>query len=335
MPSHGVMPYRLGFREKGDTDNFHNLTNLQMADDTLDFATIFDYFEDFLNRYSGGLDTNSEKQKTFAVEDFHIDRDANVVEGIVTTGDYGYTAELKDVNTGSTTHQKATDEAEVIPYYFIFHLPKTKADKLYDKGHKGIMVFQQFNGRSFKTAFNSRFHKQYLKADTQAQETKFEMRPITTQAVLEKVVEASRVKEAKFDVENVPQSSDKQVQLIEGLESADSDRQSIVWKPKWGGSLTGFQKKAKQLQKKDGSFAEVVEDPVEDLTVTIENENGRDESFSLLDDKLKMKKELEPNPGQLKGGHPKSSYVSSEAQRMINQVIPSSLTKDLQYNTKL
>jgi hypothetical protein len=329
------MPYRLGLREKGDTDNFHNLTKLQMADDTLDFPTIFDYFEDFLTYYSGSLDTNSERQKTFAVEDFHIDRDANVIEGIVTTGDYGYTAELKDVNTGSTTHEKDTDEAEVIPYYFIFHLPKTKSDELYDKGHKGIIVFQQFNGRSFKTAFKSRFFKRYLKADTQAEETKFEMRPVTTQAVLEKVVDAARVTEAEFDVEKVPQTNDKQVQLIEGLDSANSDRQSIVWKPKWGGSLTGFQKKAKQLQKKDGSFAEVVEDPVEDLTVTIENKDGRSESFSLLDDELKMKKKLEPNQGQLKGGHPKSGYVSSEAQKMVNQVIPGTLTKDLKHNTRL
>jgi hypothetical protein len=335
MPSHGVMPYRLGLREKGDTDNFHNLTKLQLADDTLDFPTIFDYFEDFLNHYSGGLDTNSEKQKTFAVEDFHIDRNANVVEGLVTTGDYGYTAELKDVNTGSTTHQKDIDEAEVIPYYFIFHLPKTKSDKLYDKGHKGIMVFQRFNGRSFKTAFTSRFLKRYVKADTQAEETKLEMRPVTTQAVLEKVIDASRVTEAEFDVEKVPQTNDKQVQLIEGLDSADSERQSIVWKPKWGGSLIGLQKKAKQLQKKDGSFAEVVEDPVEDLTVTIENKDGRAESFSLLEDELKMNKNLDPDQGHLKGGHPKPEYVSSEAQKMVNQVIPSTLTKDLNYNTRI
>lgn len=335
MPSHGVMPYRLGFREKGDTDNFHNLTKLKMADETLDFNSIFDYFEDFLSHYSGSLDTDTEKQKTFAVEDYYIDRDANIVEGIVTTGDYGYTAELKDVQTGSTTHHKDTDEAEVIPYYFVFYLPKTKAGKVYDDGQKGIMVFQRFNGRSFKTAFNSRFYKRYLKAETKAEETMFEMRPITSQAVLEKVVNAERVTKAEFDVEEVPQNNDEQVQLIEGMETTESDRQSIVLKPKYGGSLNPLKRTAEQLQKKDGSFAEVVTDPVEDLTVTIENENGRDETFSLLDDELKMRKELDPAPGYLDGGHPKSEYVASEARKMINSVLPSDLTKDLQYETRL
>jgi len=335
MPSHGVMPYRLGLRAKGDTDDFHNLTNLQMADSTLDFNSIFDYFKDFLSHYSGGLDTNTQKQKTFAVEDYHIDRNANVVEGIITTGDYGYTAELKDVQTGSTTHHKDTDEAEVIPYYFLFHLPKTKSGKLYDDGQKGIMVFQRFNGRSFKTAFNSRFHKRYLKSNSKAVDTMFEMRPITTQAVLEKVINAKRVTKAEFDVEEVPQSDDKQVQLIEGMETTESDRQSIVLKPKYGGSLNPLKQTAKQLQQNDGAFSEVVTDPVEDLTVTIENENGRDETFSLLDDELKMRKELEPAPGHLDGGHPKPGYMASEAMKMINSVIPSQLTQDLRYNTRL
>ncbi|GAA0648866.1 hypothetical protein [Salarchaeum japonicum] len=335
MPSHGIIPYRLGLREKGDRDNFYDLTDLYKADDSLPHDNIFDYFEKLLNKYKGQLDNNSQKQKTFVVDKYNINRVDNVVEGVVRTGDYGYTADLHDINTGKRTHQKGTDETELIPYYFLFHLPKTQAGKDHDGARKGVMAFQQFNGRSVKTAFTRRFYREFLKADDVAKDTMFECRPVMTQEVLNKIVDAERVLRAEFDVEKVPESNDAETQLIEGVSLAQTDRQSLVFKPKHGGSLSPLQERAKQLKKDNGSFAEIVQGPVEDLTITIEKENGRDETFSVMDEELRMKKELEPSSRQLSGGHPKTDYISKAAVNVINDVTPNRIVKRLRHSTAL
>lgn len=335
MPSHGVMPYRLGMREKGDRDNFWNLTDLQEHDETLPGDHIIDYFEALLSEYHGTLDNNKSKEKTFLVDDYNINRSQNLVEGRIMTGDYGYTAELKNVNTGASTHTKQTDEAELVPYYFLFWLPETHSGNLYENGQRGIMVFQQFNGRSFKTAFQSRFYKQFFNPQGFAEDTMFELRPITTQKVLDKVTGAKRVKRAEFSVDKVPDSDEGKMQLVEGMDLTQTDRQSIVFKPKHGESLNPIQKRAKQLKRDDGSFTEIVDDPVEDFSVTITNEHGRDETFSLLEDELKMKKELDPSSGQLSGGHPKTDYIAKESVRMINSATPDFHVRRLSHTTKL
>lgn len=333
MTTHGLIPYNIALREKGDTDSYRDLTKLDDEDDTLPEDDIFDLLEEFLNEYEGELDTNSDIEKTFSVRDYEMAREENVVEGIIETGQYGYASELKDVDTGEKTHDKGQNEVEQIQYYFLFHLPQTTAGEPYDGGEGGLIVFQQFNGKSVKSAFTRRFDTDMLE---DAEETMFEIDPVTTREILDKVLSAQRVMETEFEMTRLPTDSESKTRFVEGVDTSKSNRQSIVMKPSWGGSIDWVKAKAREIKGTDQhNFTKVVADWVNDMNVTIKNENGREETFSLMEEEFNMKKELDPSPQHLDGGLPTPDYVCRQSCTVINQVLPDELTSDLDYSTRL
>ncbi|OYR58758.1 hypothetical protein DJ83_14500 [Halorubrum ezzemoulense] len=336
MPTHGLVPYRLGFREKGKGEsegkNFWNQTELQDHDDSIPENTSIRLLEHFLEQYQGKLEKNDDKEKTFLVDEYFVDHENRLVEGVISTGDYGYASELRDIETGEKTYDKDEDESELLPFYFLFWIPETIEGELYQNGERGIMVFQQINGRSFKTSFTKRFDEMYIQ---DADETMFEIRPVTTQDILQKVVDSERVLKAEFELDEVPTSDEERVTYVEGMDTHSTDRQSLVMKPKYGGSLNPIKNISEQLLRDGGSYAEIVSDSVEDLKVTVKNQHGRDETFSLIEDELRMKKELDPRAGHLDEGLPKTDYLSTACSDTINQALPQGEVKTLDHTTHL
>ncbi|MFC5367223.1 hypothetical protein [Salinirubrum litoreum] len=327
------MPYNFQLRKKGDKDKLWDLTNLRTHDPTLSDNHILDILEDFLQQVTGNLDKNKDDEKAVVVKDYNVDKSNNLVEAIISTGDFGYRSELRDVNSGQVTHNKSTSEAELIPYYLSMWIPETVSGDLYESGQRGIMVFQRINGRSIMTRFKKRFHSFALTHDDC--NTMLEMNPITRQEVLRKVLQSQSVKRIEIEVDEVPADTEKEVQYIEGMDTHDAETQSIVLKPKRGGSLLPIKSIARQLKRDGGSFAQVVSDDVLELKTTIKNEHGKKETFSLIDDKLRMRKELDPSQKNLNGGLPTTSYLADQAALMTNQVLPQNIVKTLNYSTKV
>lgn len=333
MPSHGLIPYKIGLREKGDTDNYWDLTDLHQHDSTLSEASLIDFLDEFFDDYDGNLDANTSEERTFVVEGYNVFRSKRLVEGVVATGDYGYESELRDVNTGRMTYRKDEDESELFPYYFLLWIPETHAGDPYESGERAIMVFQQINGRSFKTAFTKRFDEEYI---SRADNTIFEITPITSEKVLDKVIDSQRVMSAEFQLDEVPSSDEGKMQLMQGMDTAKSQRRSYVVKAERGGSIDRIKQLSRNLKGiNTAGFAQIVSDPVDDLKVTIKNDQGRDETFSLLDDELSMKKELNPSGHNLDAGLPKNRYISEEMSTLINDILPQSQVKTLNHRTQM
>lgn len=333
MPSHGLIPYKVGLREKGDTDNYWDLTDLHQHDSTLPEDSLLDLLDEFFSDYDGNLDANSSEERTFVVEGYNVFPSDRLVEGVVATGDYGYESELRDVNTGRLTYRKDEDESELFPYYFLLWIPETQADQLYESGQRAIMVFQQINGRSFKTAFTGRFDKEYIRS---ADNTVFEITPVTSERVLDKVINSQRVLSAEFQLDKIPDSDEGKMQLMEGMDTAENKRKSYVMKADRGDSIDRLRHIADNLKGiNTAGFAQIVSDPVDDLKVTIKNDQGRDETFSLLDDELSMKKELNPADHNLDAGLPKNRYISREMSSLINEILPQGQVKTLNHRTQM
>lgn len=333
MPSHGLIPYKVGLREKGDTDNYWDLTDLHQHDNTLPEGSLIDLLDEFFGDYDGNLDANSSEERTFVVEGYNVYPSDRLVEGVVATGDYGYESELRDVNTGQLTYRKDEDESELFPYYFLLWIPETQAGQLYESGQRAIMVFQQINGRSFKTAFAGRFDKEYIRS---ADNTVFEITPVTSEKVLDKVINSQRVLSAEFQLDKIPNSDEGKMQLMEGMNTAENKRNSYVMKADRGGSIDRMKHIAQNLKGiNTAGFAQIVSDPVDDLKVTIKNDQGRDETFSLLDDELSMKKELNPSGHNLDAGLPKNRYLSKEMSSLINEILPQGQVKTLNHRTQM
>lgn len=283
--------------------------------------------DSFLNHYTGCPDKDEDREKFFNVSNYHVE--STTVEAVVETGNYGYRAELKDIDTGEQTYQKDTDESEVLPFYFLFWLPKTVAGEWYENGERGIMIFQQINGRGIKTGFYNRFRQAVLNKgenspiyQSTGKETMFELNPITTQDVLKELINAQRVRSAEFELDKTPSDSEGLVQYAEGMDERETDTQLLVLKPDYNGSLNYFQRKASELDEDDSTFAEVVKDDVSELSVEIDDEDGHPRKISLIDDdEISMRQILESDQIVTNDGIPTNRSIADKATELANRIL--------------
>ena len=119
-------------------------------------ADFIDVMKDYLSDRHANLIHQQEQRKLLRIRNFTSRN--RVFCGIIETGEYGYEAELYDINTSITTHRRRTSEAEMLPFYFLMFLPQN-ADE-------GILILQRFKQYGIKTIFerdineyvNSRFN---------------------------------------------------------------------------------------------------------------------------------------------------------------------------------
>lgn len=330
MPSHSLTPYKVVLREKGDTDNCWNLKNLTSHDSRLPDDDFIDTLTGFCQHFAANPATDEDSEKTFHINEHRVGN--NHIEGIIRTGDHGYSSTLRDIETNKTRKKKYT-EAEELPFYFALVIPRTKRGKLYENGEEAIFVAQRINRRGVKTTFQKQL-REWVTDDTD--DTILEMRPIYTQDVLDKLLEANRVLKAEFKLkESNTEDDEKRYRLIEGVDREDTRSQSVVWEASHGGTLSGFKKAARNLRGKDGTFAELVEDNVGDLKVQIEKEHGGNETFSLLEDELRMTKRLEWDDLDLYEGLPITQSIAYQARTYINEVLDQDIVESIDTQTQL
>lgn len=330
MPSHSLTPYKVVLREKGDTDNCWNLKNLTAHDSQLPDDDFIDTLADLCQHYATNPAADEDLEKTFHIDEYQVGNDH--VEGIIRTGDHGYSSTLRDIETNETRKKKYT-EAEELPFYFALVIPRTKRGKLYENGEEAIFVVQRINRRGVKTTFLKQLRQQ-VTGDTD--DTILEMRPIYTQDVLDKLLEANRVLKAEFKLrESNTKDDEKRYRLIEGVDREDTRSQSVVWEASHGGTLDGFKKAARKIKGKDGTFAELVEDNVGDLKVQVEKDHGGKETFSLLEDNLRMTKRLEWEDLELYEGLPTTQSIAHHARTYINEVLDQDIVEPIDTQTQL
>lgn len=96
---------------------------------------------------------DEEARKMLKVSSFTVaDR---TITGIIKTGEYGFTSELLNVDSLEVAHERQIKEAEMLPFYFLFHLPPD-ADE-------GVIIFERFKTFGIRTLFTNRFESYFTK----------------------------------------------------------------------------------------------------------------------------------------------------------------------------
>lgn len=129
-------------------DNFIN---------SLDFYSIIDHY--LSARHSNNPSVIANSNKILKVKHFDNQGDRMYV-GIIETGEYGYEADLYDINRNQTTYTRQPTEAEMLPFYFLISIPSNKDE--------GILILQRFKQFGIKTIFENdlkNFIKSYVPAD--------------------------------------------------------------------------------------------------------------------------------------------------------------------------
>lgn len=118
------------------------------------YTDLYDVMLAFLQ----GLKTNTKNDtyKTY-MRAIHVEPDGRSITGVVESGVYGLSNNLRDVETDSVTYKKRKNDADVLPFYFLFYLPKDT--------NEGVLLLQRTGKFGIRTNLgnflNTHFSKQY------------------------------------------------------------------------------------------------------------------------------------------------------------------------------
>jgi hypothetical protein len=317
--------------EHRNTDNACNLAQLHEYDTGFRESDIISLIEQF---FDNNLNTNLEpasSEKTVVLEEYS--RDGNIFEGIISTGYHGYEAEFRDVDTGRVTYNKGEDEAEQMPLYFLAYRPDTQAGEPYDNGHSTFLVFQQVNRIGVKTKFKKHLEPHCLHGVSTR--TTLNINPVSTENVYQKVLDSERITKVDMRIKKAPADDESMYHLLQGLDTEDIGTQSLVWRPEHGGRFPSIRNLVARASDSDTQFAEFVDDDVENFTVTIKNDQGRSETFSLMSEEIAMRKDLDNDRLDTVGGLITADELRSEANDLINDIVNTNFVEPLEGATNV
>lgn len=136
----GLVAYSFKVKERRNSDNtYENLDDVNCND-------MLDFVNSFLNNYMNEFYTNDENKKAFKVETINIDRTNRKISGILTSGDAGIPAQIRNIHTPEEiSYIKEEDDSECVPLYYLFHLPTNTS---------GVLILEKFGSKSAKSILN-------------------------------------------------------------------------------------------------------------------------------------------------------------------------------------
>lgn len=105
----------------------------------------------FLRHLQGQRDLNPEANWLQGIE--RLEENGSVFEGMLHAGEYGYSADLVDVETGDVNYQRRPNDAELLPFYFFVDLP--------DASHRGLSILERQGIYGIYTAFFGSFQRYF------------------------------------------------------------------------------------------------------------------------------------------------------------------------------
>lgn len=110
----------------------------------------FDLIKGFLEDAKSPRADHDQKA-IFKTKDIRANQKNRTLEGIIETGEFGYSARGIDVNTEQESYKRGINDAEVIPLTFLINLPKGEKS--------GIVVLQRFGNVGISSHFLSALRK--------------------------------------------------------------------------------------------------------------------------------------------------------------------------------
>ena len=152
-----------------------------------------DVFATFMERGKIEQYHNSQKRRVLRTSDVRSSRDE--VRGLLESGEYGYTAQLIDIQTERLAHKRGIFEAQLIPLYFLLLAPAGVT--------RGCALFQRFGKLGVFTLVAESF-KAYFK--TAFPDYRISFHPTVPTAILRRYFEEGDINEMTLNLLSVPRS---------------------------------------------------------------------------------------------------------------------------------
>lgn len=218
MKSIGLTVYGLSVQDRENQRyELHNIKGKTLID------IIHDYMNRLMNTYSA--DNTSETVFTFdevmveTVKNEQNQEKYTALYGRVKTGEYGIESELFDYETGNVSHNRTTNEADVMPFGFSILIPAGEVNS-------AIIILQSISNLGMKTVL----HKQMLQCIKEVDnELKFEMGTIVPRAYLDRFFNYGVLKKIRLISYNIPDDDSERYGVNRG--TTEASREIIIKKP--------------------------------------------------------------------------------------------------------
>lgn len=210
MKKIGLSVYMINVHSKNTKQKYININEIYNN------KSFVDIVEEFLNEMKGAYDRDDESENIFTtVKTDRTDKkdkdgrpDYKCIFGQIKTGDYGTASELVDSRTGKVSHNKTSNEAEVIPFVFGMLIPAGDRDN-------GIIIFQTEGRFGMKSSFEKRLRKYILE---KYPDIDFNMGALLPTEYIEKVMKRGVLEKIKLICFQAPLDTRKALSVNEGIE---------------------------------------------------------------------------------------------------------------------
>ncbi len=184
-----------------------------------DLMTIFvQYLQDRVADHS----IDAERQKLWRALQPHIR--GRSVSGIIETGEYGYAADLYNVDQNTVSYQRIETDAEMMPFYFLAYLP-ARLDE-------GVILLQRRSNLGIRTIFLNDFAEDFERS---YRGVKVVFNPLVPQQLLNEYMRNGRLTKIRFIRYGIP--SDLSDAYDAGGHVEDEGTAEMVFSPKRGRSI--------------------------------------------------------------------------------------------------
>ncbi|AFY96190.1 hypothetical protein [Chamaesiphon minutus] len=116
------------------------------------YNDIYDVINTFLKEVESG---NTNDTYKMYIKSIRVQQHGRSISGIIESGVYGIASEIRDVQTDKTNYKKQKNDADVLPFYFLFYLPKDTDE--------GLLILQRTGVFGIRSSFGSFLDKYFSK----------------------------------------------------------------------------------------------------------------------------------------------------------------------------
>jgi len=108
------------------------------------FDGCHDFYKDLIGFFKEIQSNTLNRTYKKYMKSMKVEKDGRIISGIVESGAYGRTSNIRDVETDDLTYKKRSEDADVLPFYFLFYIPEDK--------NEGILLLQRTGNFGIRTS---------------------------------------------------------------------------------------------------------------------------------------------------------------------------------------
>ena len=262
----------------------------------------------FLKERRAEYSVDGERQKLLRVQEFRTK--GRRISGIVVTGEYGYEADLYNVDTAEVSYQRNNSDAEMMPFYFLMELPV--------QHDEGVILLQRRSNLGIRTAFLRDFGDFFKE---RYPNLKISFNTLVPPELVNEYLKNGRLTKMRFIRYTIP--SDR-ADAYDGLGHVEEEGTAeMVFTPRRGDSLSWLGRRVRDVLDGKREITELVEFPeFEYENVKVELAVGGSRKTLDLSNTMKMNPYVDVTPDVKLGedGHPEFNSIEDAALELLDSL---------------